>query len=119
MKVIVAGGRDFTDADLMVREVHKLALAGHIKDDSSLVCGMARGADMTAYRVWRDIFDLPINKFPADWDAEPRRAGFIRNTEMAKYADVLIAFWDGKSKGTKHMIDTMRQLGKPVYVINY
>lgn len=119
MNVIVAGGRKFTDTILMVQEIRKLAMEGHIEADSTLICGMARGADMAAYCVWRDIFDLPIMKFPADWDAEPRRAGYIRNEKMAQYADVLIAFWDGESRGTKHMIETMHKLGKPVYVIKY
>lgn len=119
MKVIVAGGRDFTDIDTMADEITKLCQAGHIANNATLVCGMARGADMTGYRLWRDVFDLPISKFPAQWDKHGKAAGMIRNREMGNYADVLVAFWDGQSRGTKQMIEYMRSLGKPVFVINY
>lgn len=43
-------------------------------------------------------------------------AGYQRNERMAVYADALVAFWDGKSKGTKHMIELMEELGKPVVI---
>ena len=55
--------------------------------------------------------------FPADWDKHGRAAGPIRNKQMADYADVLIAVWDGKSRGTKNMIDEMNKLMKPVYIV--
>lgn len=122
MKVIVAGGRDFTNIKLMKEQVLIAAQAGVIDDNSELVCGMARGADMTAYRLWFNIFELPIHKYPAHWGEQRSynpRAGFIRNEEMARDADVLLAFWDGHSKGTKHMIETMEKLGKPVFVCIY
>lgn len=48
---------------------------------------------------------MKLKLYPADWKKYGSSAGYIRNDEMAKYADCLIAFWDGKSKGTKHMID--------------
>lgn len=50
-----------------------------------------------------------IKKFPADWNTYGKRAGYLINTEMANYADILIAFWDGKSKGTHHMINLARR----------
>jgi len=103
----------------MQSEIIHLAKQGHIADTSVLVCGMARGADMTAYRLWTDIFDLPIIKMPANWDAYKKRAGYLRNAEMAAVADVLVAFWDGKSRGTRHMIETMNQMKKPVFVTMY
>ena len=40
----------------------------------------------------------------------------IRNHEMVEYADALVAVWDGKSRGTQHMILNMQKTGKPVYV---
>lgn len=118
MKVIVAGGRDFTDAALMHSEMVKLCKAGHVESDATLVCGMARGADITAFHLWGD-YQNPVMQMPADWDTYGKRAGYLRNREMAEVADVLVAFWDGQSRGTKHMIETMQRLGKPVYVIRY
>ena len=57
--------------------------------------------------------------FPAQWNVYGKSAGFIRNAEMGHYADAAICFWDGKSRGTQHMINTMRHLQKPVFVFNY
>lgn len=118
MKVIVAGGRDFTDLDRMHSEMVVLCKAGHVMSDAILVCGMARGADITAYRLWKQ-YQNPIIEMPADWKAEPRRAGFIRNEDMGRMANVLVAFWDGQSKGTAHMIRFMQSLGKPVHIVRY
>lgn len=118
MKLIVAGGRDFTDTNRMIAELQKLVESGEITNTPELVCGMARGADLTAYNLWNEA-GMVIHEFPADWDRLGKRAGYVRNTEMANFADVLVAFWDGKSKGTKHIIDIMKKLGKPVYVIRY
>jgi len=61
----------------------------------------------------------PIKQFPADWNKYGKSAGYKRNEEMAKYADALIAFWDGKSKGTKHMIDLAKRYGLKVKVVIY
>lgn len=119
MKLIVAGGRDFTDSNHMDAEIKNLVLNGTIPDDAELVCGMARGADATARNLWKTYYGLPVHEFPADWDKHGKAAGFIRNTEMAEFADFLIAFWDGSSRGTKHMIETMKAIGKPVIVIRY
>ncbi len=118
MNVIVAGGRDFTDAARMHSELIALCKAGHIDADATLVCGMARGADITAFRLWNE-FGNPIIKMPADWDSWGKRAGYIRNTEMARKADVLVAFWDGESRGTGHMISTMASMNKPVHIVRY
>ena len=57
-----------------------------------------------------------IRRFLPAW-SEGRQAGIIRNIEMGKYADRLLAVWDGESHGTKQMIDWMRLYGKPVTVI--
>lgn len=60
---------------------------------------------------------LTIKRFPPDWDSFGKKAGALRNIEMAKYGETLIAFWDGKSKGTKHMIDTAKERGLKVKVV--
>lgn len=66
-----------------------------------------------------------LSKFPADWDSYGKSTGYRRNVEMAQFAvangniGVLVAFWDGKSKGTKHMIDIAKRYALDVEVINY
>lgn len=118
MKLIVAGGRDFVNTNRMIEELQKLVNSGNIPECSELVCGMARGADMLAYSLWANN-KMPIHNFPANWDKYGKSAGYRRNQEMGEFADAAICFWDGNSKGTKHMIDIMNKLNKPVYVVRY
>lgn len=118
MKLIVAGGRDFVNTQVMITVLTDLVEKGKIDPNPELVCGMARGADMLAYSLWANN-RMPIHKFPADWNTHGKSAGYRRNVEMGNFADAAVCFWDGVSKGTKHMIDIMEKLGKPVYVIRY
>ena len=118
MKLIVAGGRDFTDTNLMIAELQKLVNSGNIPEYPELVCGMAYGADLTAYNLWSGA-GMVIHKFPADWARLGKCAGYKRNQEMGEFADAAVCFWDGNSKGTKHMIDIMNKLNKPVYIVRY
>ena len=118
MKLIIAGGRDFNDAILLEKEVRLLISNGLIPRDFELVCGMAKGADLTAYNVCKKKGTV-VHKFPANWDMYGRSAGHRRNREMGDYSDALLAFWDGKSPGTKGMIEYMRKLQKPTYVVGY
>lgn len=111
MKVIIAGGRDLIVApqnmqDIVDRSGFKV---------TELVNGGAAGVDRCAI-WWARHADIPKRYFLADWGAYGKSAGPRRNRQMAEYADALIAIWDGKSRGTKNMIETMRDLGKPVYV---
>ena len=119
-KLIVAGGRDFNDEDLVITVMNNLIKQGKIVDepDLEIVSGMARGADSIAYEIAKEN-GLTCHEFPADWKANGKRAGFMRNVEMSNFAEGLLAFWNTKSKGTKHMIDVMRSKGKPVFVIQY
>jgi len=117
MKLIIAGGRDFVDATRIATEIDALNQQGLIPDDLELVCGMARGADITAFNIFHAA-GLPIHQFKPDWSIG-KSAGFIRNAEMAKFADAAVCFWDQKSKGTKHMIETMLRLRKQVWVFTY
>lgn len=118
MKLIVAGGRDFVDTQVMITVLMDLVEKGKIDPNPELVCGMARGADILAFRLWK-AENMQIHVFRAEWDTYGKSAGFRRNKEMGEFADAAVCFWDGKSKGTKHMIDTMNRLNKPVYVVRY
>ena len=114
MKYIIAGGRDFNNRAIMFPILSK-----HISNMSdTIISGDARGADALGAE-WAAHFQIPIQHFPAQWDKYGKSAGFIRNAEMGEEADALIAFWDGKSKGTAHMIKTMKRNNKPYWVYNY
>lgn len=102
-KLIVAGGRtydDRTEMDVCIRET-----LAELPDDYvvTIVSGMANGADMLAYE-WAKANGCKVISMPAKWKELGKRAGYVRNVDMAAIADGLLAFWDGKSKGTQHMI---------------
>lgn len=118
MKLIVAGGRDFTNTSYMQQSLSSITFPLEPDEQITLVCGMARGADITAHKLWLSL-SFPIIEMPADWDTYGRSAGYRRNAEMAAIADALVAFWDQKSRGTEHMINTMKKLNKPVWVFHY
>ena len=111
-KVIIAGSRTITDILVVRKAIEQRAFA-----IDELVHGNAEGVDRIAQR-WAEGKEIPIKIFPAQWRKHDRAAGPIRNIEMAKYADCLIAIYDGKSKGTMHMIQTMNKLGKPVQIFD-
>lgn len=100
-KVIIAGSRNFHLYNLL-KETMDYYLS-NIEDEITVVCGKARGADILGekYAIERGY---NITYYPANWDKYGKRAGMLRNEEMAKNADALVAFWDGESKGTKNMI---------------
>lgn len=110
MKVIIAGSRDITDKYTVID-----AVKGAEFVISEVVSGVARGVD-TLGEQWAEKNNIPVKQFPADWETFGRSAGYQRNYEMARYADALIAIWDGKSRGTLNMINSMVNLKKPVYV---
>ena len=108
MYLIVAGTRSFNDYDLVKKELDSLKSYPEFKYGFTIVSGCAQGADQLGERYAREN-NLPIAKFPAEWDKYGKKAGPIRNEKMAKAANACIVFWDGKSRGTKNMIDNARK----------
>lgn len=108
MRVIVAGSRTVNTYDLVERCINRaLELQKHICL-TEIVSGNARGVDRFGERYAKE-HKLLIKIFPADWDRDGKSAGYKRNVQMARYSDALIAIWDGKSRGTAHMIDIARE----------
>ena len=103
--MIVAGTRSFADYSLLRQYVD--FMLSRIEDSIEIVSGHARGADAMGER-YAEEHGYVIKLFPADWKRYGKRAGVIRNAEMAEYADALIAFWDGKSRGTHNMVEEAR-----------
>ena len=112
-KVIVAGSRSFNDYKLLKERLDYYF--SNVKP--IIVCGEAKGADTLGKR-YAEEKGYDVMSFPADW-SKGKHAGYLRNEEMAKEADMLVAFWNGTSRGTEHMIKTMKKLGKPVRVVNF
>jgi len=111
MKVIIAGCRDIS---LSVETMCQIVRASGFVV-SEVVCGEARGID-TSGRKWAETWGIPVASFPADWQCFGKRAGMIRNRQMANHADALIAVWDGKSRGTANMIEEAKKRGLKTYV---
>lgn len=112
MKTIVAGSRTVTDIRHVNEAIHN---CGFEEEITEVVSGGAKGVDALG-EEWARTRNIPIKVFPADWAKYGNRAGPIRNCQMGDYADALVAVWDGKSSGTKHMIDYARSNGLVVYV---
>ena len=114
-RVAIAGCRDYTDyAQAKAYIDFCLSRIGQ-QYTIVIVSGGCRGADMLGERYAREN-GLSVERYPAQWDKYGRSAGPVRNREMARRADYVICFWDGKSRGTQSMIRYARQLGKPVMV---
>lgn len=117
MRVIIAGGRNFNDFELMKSELDKCLPIGKVA--IQVISGTANGADKLGERYSELRNFGPIAKFVPDWNKHGKRAGFIRNEAMAIWATHLVAFWDGKSKGTRHMIETAKRYELVIKVIRY
>lgn len=116
-KVIVAGCRDFADYELL-KEKCDFYLQNKKPENIVIVSGHASGADALGERYAQER-GCELETFPADWKANGRAAGPIRNAKMASVAHTLIAFWNGKSRGTKNMIDTAKKHNLQVAVVRY
>lgn len=116
-RVIIAGGRDFSDYRLLERTVDGF-LSGRGGEEIAILCGKARGADALGERYARSR-GYRLQYYPADWERYGRAAGCIRNQEMAQNADALVAFWDGMSRGTGHMIGAARRRRLTVLIQPY
>lgn len=118
-RMIVAGGRDFSDEELLNTTLD--ALRAEL-GDIEIVSGHARGADQLAESYAKKHM-IPLKTFPAEWRTYGRGAGPIRNQAMLAYImdgnPVVTVFWDGHSKGTKNMIDQARNAGVDCRVIMY
>lgn len=118
-RVIIAGSRTFTDWKMFQEKVKEI-LSNYT--DIEIVSGHARGAD-TMGEWYAQNNNIPLKVFPAQWDTYGKRAGYLRNQQMLDYANeetpVLIAFWDGSSRGTKMMIDIAQRAEAEVHIVRY
>ena len=116
-RVIIAGCRDFGNYELLKEKCDYL-LQNQKKEDIVIVSGHASGADALGERYAQER-GYKLETYPADWQAHGRAAGPIRNAQMANVANALIAFWDGKSRGTRNMIETATKRGLQVAIVRY
>lgn len=125
-RIIIAGSRSIEDADLEVdAAMSQITAGGGNRGRYEIVSGGARGVDKAGER-WAEEYDCdvacfdPYNKENTltehSYYEEGKVAFLKRNGEMAEYADMLVAIWDGESNGTRDMIDKALDGGLDVYV---
>ncbi len=110
VRCIIAGSRTIKNLDIIMAAV----VASNF-DIWQVVSGGAAGVDLNGEKYAEGV-GIPVKRFPANWKEYGLKAGYLRNVEMADNADALIAIWDGKSRGTKHMIDIATKKGLKVYI---
>lgn len=115
-RVIVAGSRNIRSKEAIFQKLDILLSNKAKQEEIQIVSGGARGVDQIGeeYAAERGFL---CKMFPADWENLGKRAGYVRNCQMAENADALVAFWDGKSPGTKHMISTAKSHNLKVRVV--
>ena len=111
MKTIIAGSRSLNKIEHVIEAVRLSNF-----NITEVISGEAVGIDSQG-KNWAFIHDIPVKSFPAEWDVYGKRAGYIRNDEMAKYGEALILVWDGISKGSKHMLDLAKKYNLEICVL--
>ena len=111
MKVAVIGSRTFNNYELLKATLEKYNI-------SNVVSGGAKGADKLSEEYAKE-FNIPTTIFLPNWEKFGKSAGFKRNHDIIQNADMVIAFWDGISKGTKSSIDIAKKLNKEVVIVPF
>lgn len=112
MKIAVIGSRTFLNY-IFLKSILDIAVKYNVLEE--IVSGGAKGADFLAkkYAIENNI---KYKEFPAQWDIYGKRAGFLRNKMIIDYCDIVIAFWDGESNGTRNSIDLAKKQNKKVFI---
>lgn len=113
MRVAIIGSRNFNNYDLVVE-----TLLEYENMITLIVSGGAKGADKLGER-WAKENNKELLLFYPDWKKYGKSAGVIRNKEIIENSDIVFAFWDGTSKGTKHSIDLSNKLNKEIKIIKW
>jgi hypothetical protein len=116
ISLVIYGSRTATPSILdITAAVQSLGIASHL-DIGEVLCGGAKGADDCGRR-WANQLMVPVIHMPADWDRYGKRAGYVRNRQMAERATHGVGWWHRESGGTSHMTTCLVALGKRVAVV--
>lgn len=115
-RVAVVGSRDFKHYGLLCYYLDNF----FFRSDSpiKIISGGAKGADSLAEK-FAEARNIKTKVYKANWEKYGKKAGFLRNKKIIKNCDVVVAFWDGESKGTKITIDLAKEAGKKVYIVMF
>ena len=108
MKIAVVGSRSITDVDL----------APYLLDCDEIVSGGAKGVDACA-AAYAKSHGIPLTEFLPEYERYGRAAPIVRNKKIVDYADQVLVFWDGQSRGTASVIEYAKKIGKPYYISTF
>lgn len=115
MRVAIIGSREKYLANPAAVRQRVRDYVAELPRDTIVISGGARGVDTYAADAAR-AFGLVLVEYAADWAAEPRAGGMIRNRLIVDQADRVVAFWDGYSPGTSNTIKLVRKAQKPIEI---
>ncbi len=115
-RLAIVGGRDFNDYEKLAITIHNHFYLVQITE---IISGGANGADSLAKKYARQYLNIKYREFPAEWVKYGRSAGFIRNQTIVDNCDMVLAFWDGKSRGTADTIEKAKRAMKPTFIVYY
>ena len=116
IRLIIAGSRKWPWPNYLKQAI-TFYLGNYQPHEIEIICGEAAGPDSWG-REWAEERGIRVTSFPADWDQYGNGAGYLRNKEMAEYGTHLLAFWNGESKGTQHMVNLAVEYGLKIRVLN-
>jgi hypothetical protein len=120
LRIIIAGSRSFYDYDFAKEKIDEV-IAKYPNSSVEIISGGAKGADSLGIQYAQE-HDIELTVYYAQWANYGKSAGFIRNTQMAQWAKergskgILIAFWDGESRGTSHMVNIAKKKKIKTYI---
>lgn len=124
MRLAIIGSRDFVDYELFKKIIHMYFYDCYSTEDdnveyyafSEIISGGAKGADSLARKFAKE-FGIKLIEFLPDWDKHGKSAGFIRNEDIIKNCDMVLAFWMNESKGTGHSLSLAKKYKKNSLII--
>ena len=115
INIAIIGSRTFNDYERLKTTFEKLNTEYKF---ATIVSGGAKGADKLAEKIAEE-FQIKMIIFLANWEKHNKKAGILRNFDIINNSDVVLACWDGQSKGTKHAIELTTKLNKKLYLIRF
>lgn len=126
MKLAIIGSRTATDYYLLLRVMEqyfpsRMTKEGPESPITEIISGGAKGADSLAARFAKENAHhrIKLTEFLPDWNKHGKRAGFVRNEDIIKNADRVLALWDGVSKGTANSLSIAKRLKKDTLIIYF
>lgn len=115
MKLAIVGSRAFNNYNVLATWTQAVFYMQHC-DSKTIVSGGAKGADFLAKR-FAENNGLPYIECLPAWDKYGKSAGFIRNQTIVDNCDMVLAFWDGESRGTANTILKAKRAKKPTFIV--